>query len=139
MTHEQRIFRWVTYSIVFGVIAGGLCGFTQNGGLIPVNKNMWSLSFILTQASTGIIAFIIFYLAIDVFKIWDGKPFHWMGQNSIIIYVGSEVLGSYFPFAFEVDATTQTHAYLLLSNVIGISCWIFIAYYLFKNELFYNL
>jgi hypothetical protein len=36
-----------------GIIALVLCGGKQNGGVIPVNKNLWSLSFVCCQSSLG--------------------------------------------------------------------------------------
>ncbi|ETO13169.1 transmembrane protein [Reticulomyxa filosa] len=133
-TPKQRIGRWLLYSVIFGLTAGGLC---ENGGFIPVNKNLWSISFILCQASTGTIVFILFYLIIDVFKRWDGKPFHWLGMNSIIVYCGSEILGSSFPFAWKSGITT--HAKLLSSNVIGCLMWTWVAYTLYSKKIFFNL
>merc|ERR1712154_51255 len=135
--HRHRIIRWMIWCIVFGIVAGTLCGFKQNGGLIPVNKNLWSLSFICCQASTGIFVLMVFYVLIDVMNVWSGMPFHWLGSNSIVIYVGSEVFADYFPFGFEYGA--RTHAKLLLSNLIGVSVWIAIAGYLFKKKRFYAL
>ena len=123
--------------VVFGLIAGLLCGFKQNGGLIPVNKNLWSFSFICCQASTGIFVLMVFYVLIDVKSIWSGLPFHWLGLNSIIIYMGSEVFSDYFPWSFEYGE--PNHYKLLLSNVIGVAVWIGIARYLYKRKIFYAL
>eukprot|EP01083_Nonionella_stella_P079233 217212_1 len=136
-THKQRIIRWFMYAVVFGLIAGILCGFKQNGGWIPVNKNMWSLSFICCQASTGIFLLIVFYILIDVTNIWSGIPFHWLGCNSIIIYTGSEVFGSHFPWSFSYG--DMDHYKLLLSNIIGISLWIAFAGYLYHKKTFFAL
>eukprot|EP00357_Protocruzia_adherens_P026441 CAMPEP_0115013430 /NCGR_PEP_ID=MMETSP0216-20121206/25402_1 /TAXON_ID=223996 /ORGANISM="Protocruzia adherens, Strain Boccale" /LENGTH=667 /DNA_ID=CAMNT_0002382825 /DNA_START=14 /DNA_END=2014 /DNA_ORIENTATION=+ len=76
-THKGRVVRWWIWSAVCGIIALGLCGGTQNGGAIPVNKNLWSLSFILT---TGCFAFFLlgaFYCLIDIKQWWAGWPFIW--------------------------------------------------------------
>lgn len=135
--HKQRILRWFMYCCIFGIIAGSLCGFKQNGGAIPVNKNLWSLSFICCQASTGIFVLIIFYILIDVMNIWSGLPFMWLGSNSIIIYTGSEVFGGYFPWSFSYG--DNDHYKLLLSNIIGVSIWIGFAGYLYKKRIFYAL
>lgn len=135
--HKQRLIKWFIYCIIFGLIAGSFCGFKQNGGTIPVNKNLWSLSFICCQASTGIFVLSIFYLLIDVLNVWSGAPFHWLGSNSIIIYTGSEIFAGYFPFGFSYG--DKDHYKLLLSNCIGVSLWIIIAGYLFNKKIFYAL
>ena len=33
--HSTLLVRWVTWGIILGAIGGGLCGFSQNDGLIP--------------------------------------------------------------------------------------------------------
>ena len=38
---SHRITRWLAWGALCGLIAGGLCGFGKEGGLIPVNKNLW--------------------------------------------------------------------------------------------------
>ena len=51
------------------LIAALLCGFSQNDGLIPVNKNLWSTSFITLLSGWGLIALSIFYVLIDMLKV----------------------------------------------------------------------
>ena len=36
-----------------GVIALGLCGGSKNDGWMPLNKNLWSPSFVFTTACFG--------------------------------------------------------------------------------------
>ena len=36
-----HVTRWVAWGVVAGLIGGGLCGFAQDGGYIPINKNLW--------------------------------------------------------------------------------------------------
>ena len=38
---RSRVVRWTAWGVVSGVIAAGLCGGAQDGGVIPVNKNLW--------------------------------------------------------------------------------------------------
>lgn len=38
---KGRVKRWLLWSAAFAVIGLGLCGFSQEDGLIPVNKNLW--------------------------------------------------------------------------------------------------
>jgi heparan-alpha-glucosaminide N-acetyltransferase len=44
---------------VLGIAAGALCGFTKEGGTIPVNKNLWSLSFVLATSSMAYAVFAL--------------------------------------------------------------------------------
>lgn len=109
-------------------------------GWIPINKNLWSLSFILAMASMGYIALIICYLIIDVFDVWDGTPFVFPGANSIVVYFGSEILQGFFPFSFKPqDPNNPTHSEALASSLIGVSCWVVISYYMWWIGFFINI
>lgn len=67
------------------MIAGGLCSFSQNEGLIPINKNLWSLSFVLGTSSIAFLVFTIVYWLVDVSFYWTGKPFVFAGISKSII------------------------------------------------------
>ena len=46
-----RIKRWLIWALILGTLAGGLCGFSKEDGAVPINKNLWSLSFTLALAA----------------------------------------------------------------------------------------
>ena len=48
---KPRVKRWLSWSVILGILAGGLCGFSKENGIIPINKNLWSLSFALALPS----------------------------------------------------------------------------------------
>jgi heparan-alpha-glucosaminide N-acetyltransferase len=48
---KPRVKRWLSWAVVLGSIAGALCGFSKNDGIIPINKNLWSLSFVIGMAA----------------------------------------------------------------------------------------
>ncbi len=56
---RSRVLRWLVLSVALGLVAGALCDFSKDGGIIPVNKNLWSLSFVLSQAATAKLVFAI--------------------------------------------------------------------------------
>jgi len=136
--HITRITRWTVLGIVWGVIGLILCEAKQNGGWIPINKNMWSLSFILVMAGTGNLFLVICYIFVDVLKIWNGAPFIYPGMNSIMIYTGSELLEKIFPFSFKLVDPVQ-HSWKLFSNLIGVSCWVAVAFYAYVCKFFVNI
>ena len=92
--HATMLIRWVTWGVVLGALGGGLCGFSQNDGLIPINKNLWSPTFVLCMSSIATLAIALFYVCVDMFpgKIWSGSPFVYPGMNSITVYTLSELL-----------------------------------------------
>jgi len=59
----------------------------------PINKRLWSSSFVLYVGGWSMIFLSVFYLIIDVagLKKW-AIPFVWIGTNSILIYLCSEGL-----------------------------------------------
>jgi len=56
--------------------------------IFPINKTMWSSSFVLFAGGWSTILFALFYYIIDIrtYSKWS-IPFVWMGTNSILIYV----------------------------------------------------
>ena len=49
------------------------------------------------------------------------------GMNSIIVYVGSELLQNYFPFSWKEQ--NDSHLNLLAANLVAVSIWLIISYY----------
>jgi len=60
------------------------------GMFFPINKNMWTSSFVLYAGGWSMMLFAIFYFIIDVwgYKKWS-MPFVWMGCNAILIYMAA--------------------------------------------------
>lgn len=58
------------------------------GRLFPINKTLWSSSFVLVAGGWSLLLLALFYLVIDVmgYKNWCA-PLVWMGCNSILIYM----------------------------------------------------
>ncbi|KAF2074610.1 hypothetical protein CYY_004080 [Polysphondylium violaceum] len=136
-SNRSRLIRWLLWSTLLCGIAAGLCQVSQNDGWIPINKNLWSPSFILLMAGFGYLVLFIMYIIVDIKKLWNGSPFIYVGMNPISIYMGHEILGGYFPFSFYMSQ--PTHTLYLLSNCIGVACWLLIAYQMYRNKLFINI
>lgn len=86
-----------------GVKAAGLLGFGLVGlsaGLamdfvMPINKNLWTSSFVVFTAGFGLVVLAGCYWALDV-KRWRGRwatPLLAFGMNAIVIYAFSMVVG----------------------------------------------
>ena len=87
------------YLLMAGVILVSL-GLLWNI-LFPVNKNMWTSSFVLVAGGFSLVLFSFFYYIIDVktYQKWS-LPFIWIGTNSILIYVCAHGL-------FNFESTSQ--------------------------------
>ncbi len=57
----------------------------------PINKRLWTSSFVCFVGGFSILFFVVFYVIIDVWQ-WQkwASPFIWIGTNSILIYMASE-------------------------------------------------
>lgn len=63
--------------------------------LLPVNKNLWTSSYVLLTTGAALVTFSFFYWLIDVqgWKRWP-KPFVVFGMNAIVAFMISELLAT---------------------------------------------
>lgn len=108
--HRERVTRWVVWGLVLCAIGTALCGASQNDGIIPLSKNLWSPSFILVMAGTGTLLWphcarvpmltafrppgcagnvmlALTYVLVDINHWWGGAPPKFVGMNSIVVSV----------------------------------------------------
>ncbi len=83
----------------WGMLAAGILGIIlgQIWALwFPINKNLWSSSYVLFAAGIALIALSICYWAIDIKNWKTGWTYVWrvFGMNAITAYVFSELLSS---------------------------------------------
>ena len=71
----SRVKRLGIMGAVCLFLGAALCGWKKEGGYIPVNKNLWSTSFVLVCGGGGFWVLSILYLVVDEWKLWDGAPF----------------------------------------------------------------
>ncbi|XP_062520516.1 heparan-alpha-glucosaminide N-acetyltransferase-like [Corticium candelabrum] len=135
-SESARLTRWLLHCVVWGSIAIGLCEGKQDGGIIPINKNLWSLSYSLAMSASAFLLLSAFYFSIDVRKWWNGSPFIYPGRNSILVYVGHEIVFGWFPFGWSSD---ETHANLMARNLTGTALWVVISYYLYTIKFFLKI
>jgi predicted acyltransferase len=79
------------------LIAGLLCaaaGVALNP-IIPVNKSLWSGTFVLVTAGLGMVGLALLHALVDV-RGWQrlGLPFEMLGSNAIVLYVGSTLVNT---------------------------------------------
>lgn len=134
---QSRVKRWVVWGGVCGLIAASLAGFSQNQGVIPINKNLWSISFIMATASMAFILLTTMYLLIDVYRFWSGSPLYFPGMNSILLYMGHEICSGMFPWSWK--PLGNSHAELLAMNMWGCGLWVLTSYVLYKKKMFLAL
>ncbi|XP_013778431.1 heparan-alpha-glucosaminide N-acetyltransferase-like [Limulus polyphemus] len=115
------------------VLAGGF----RNDGLIPVNKNLWSLSFVLTIGFISLTAFTVLYVTVDVKRLWNGGPFHFPGMNPLFLFIGHALFSQMFPWKWKVAGYSRLQRILL--DLWGAAVWIGVSFYLYYKKIFLAL
>ncbi|XP_044270334.1 heparan-alpha-glucosaminide N-acetyltransferase-like [Tribolium madens] len=139
--HSARLIRWLSWSVFAGIIGGALCGFSKEDGVIPVNKNLWSISFVLVTSCFAFLLLSICYVLIDVKNWWSGKPFLFAGMNAILLYIGHQMTYGHIPVRWLVncDKDHGTHLIALFENLWGAGFWVVVAYYWYKINYFFTI
>lgn len=108
--------------------------------VLPVNKNIWTSSFVLYAGGWSILLLSVFYWVIDVLglKKWS-FPFKVIGMNSITIYMAQPIIGFWntneFFFSglakYMPDLIRQTFMYFTYIII----CYAFL-YFLYRKKIF---
>ncbi|XP_014470980.1 PREDICTED: heparan-alpha-glucosaminide N-acetyltransferase-like isoform X2 [Dinoponera quadriceps] len=134
---NARVVRWLLWSGVTGLIAGILCHFDKESGVIPVSKKMMSLSFVLTVSCFAFLLYAILHFFIDYKQYWSGAPFIYAGLNPITLYIGHIITMNLFPWAWKL--THATHWSLLAMNLWTTTLWGVIAYWLYLKDVIISI
>jgi heparan-alpha-glucosaminide N-acetyltransferase len=132
---NQRIWKFLFYGLFYALIGSILCKFSINDGWIPINKNLWSLSFVLIIAGIAHGVLIILYLLIDLWKVYSGTPFFYLGRNSISIYICHILFTGVVP---DVQAKTQ-HPIMMAYAFYWTTIWTLIAYLMDYKKVYFSL
>ncbi|XP_037382576.1 heparan-alpha-glucosaminide N-acetyltransferase, partial [Talpa occidentalis] len=135
---KDILIRFTAWCCVLGLISAALTKVSENEGFIPVNKNLWSISYVTTLSSFAFFILLVLYPIVDVKGLWMGAPFFYPGMNSILVYVGHEVFQNYFPFQWKLGIT-QSHKEHLTQNIVATALWVLIAYILYKKKVFWKI
>ena len=106
----------------------------------PINKMLWSSSFVLVVGAYSLAMFALFYYIVDVrgWQRWS-IPLQVVGMNSITIYMAQRVISfsRINQFFFEGFATKLPAEWgeLLLRVGYVLVCWLFL-YFLYRKRVF---
>ncbi|XP_007933232.1 heparan-alpha-glucosaminide N-acetyltransferase [Orycteropus afer afer] len=132
------LIRFTVWCCILGLISVALTKVSENEGFIPVNKNLWSISYVTALSSFAFFILLVLYPIVDVKGLWSGTPFFYPGMNSILVYVGHEVFKNYFPFQWKLE-DSQSHKEHLTQNIVATTLWVLIAYILYKKKVFLKI
>ncbi len=112
--------------------------------VFPINKKMWTSSFVLCAGGMSLIFLSIFYLIIDVrgFTKW-AFPFVVIGMNSIFIYLSQSVFGGFGVlndsiFSGVVSLFSQNAQPVIHSITFTLTGWL-VLYFLYRKKIFFKV
>ncbi|RNC92323.1 MAG: DUF1624 domain-containing protein [Allomuricauda sp.] len=77
----------------------------------PINKALWTSSFVLVTAGWANIVLALIYYLTDVKKIRFGSIFRYAGANAIVVYFLSSFISKLF-YLIKIDEETSLHGWL---------------------------
>ncbi len=107
----------------------------------PINKALWSPSFVLVVGAYSMALFLVFYAVIDVlgWRKW-AFPFRVVGMNAITIYLAQQIIGFHQANKFLFGGIPRLlpeggWGRLSMSITYIIICWLFL-YFLYRKKAF---
>ncbi len=117
----------------------------------PINKALWSSSFVLVTAGWANILLALIYYLSDVKGLKFGSIFKYAGANAITVYFLSSFVSKLF-YSIKVDGETSVHGWLfqnvyvqdfmpmelssLLYGLTVVSFYVLLAYVMYKKKIF---
>lgn len=119
--------------------------------VFPINKALWTSSFVLVTAGWANVVLALIYYLTDIKKIRFGSIFRYAGANAIVVYFLSSFISKLF-YSIKVDGETSIHGWLfntiyvqdffsmqmssLLYGLTVVSFYCLVAYVLWKRKIF---
>jgi len=106
----------------------------------PINKNLWSSSFVCFVGGLSLLLFSVFYLIIDVWNLRKWAFFFVViGLNPITIYLANRIINfenaSEFVFGGVIGLFPETWEPFLSGFAYTMIGWLFL-YFLYKKKIF---
>ena len=126
---------WMIAAAVALLVAG-----LAFNGVVPVNKSLWSSTFVCVVAAYSLAMFALFYYLIDVrgWRRWT-LFFRVVGLNSITIYLAQRIVRfgriSYFFLGGVASKCPEALAAVVNSAGYVAVCWLFL-YFLYRKNVF---
>ena len=79
--------------------------------IFPINKALWTSSFVLVTAGWANIVLALIYYLTDIRKIRFGSIVRYAGANAIVVYFLSSFIAKLF-YMIKVDGETSIHGWL---------------------------
>ncbi|GHV50422.1 DUF5009 domain-containing protein [Bacteroidia bacterium] len=109
----------------------------------PINKKLWTSSFVCVVAGYSLLMFAVFYYIIDVKNKYRWSFFfRVIGLNSITIYMAQRIIGfqhisDFFLSGIAGRFSEEIGQFINLTGYVAV-CWLFL-YFLYKQKIFLKI
>ncbi|WP_328515285.1 heparan-alpha-glucosaminide N-acetyltransferase [Aquimarina aquimarini] len=137
------------------ILTGVGVGFILVGYLwsifFPINKALWSSSFVLVTSGYATLFLVLFHYLLDDKKYNFGNIVKYVGANAIVIYFLSMIISKSF-YLIKINAQVSVHQYLydtifvyqsmdkrlssLFYALVVVAFYTIMAYFLYKRKIF---
>ncbi|HEX6891554.1 MAG TPA: DUF5009 domain-containing protein [Chryseolinea sp.] len=134
LTPEQKSLRLLIIGVAF-IILGQLWNI-----VFPINKNLWTSSFVLYVGGLSLVLLAFFFYVIDVrgIKRW-AFFFSVIGMNSILIYMSGQFIRWRYTteafFKWLIDLAGEPYNILVFAICLILVKWVFL-YFLYRKNVF---
>jgi predicted acyltransferase len=134
LTPEQKSLRLLILGVAF-IILGQLWNI-----VFPINKNLWTSSFVLYVGGLSLVLLAAFFYVIDVrgIKRW-AFFFSVIGMNSILIYMSGQFIRWRYTteacFKWLIDLVGEPYNILVFAICLILIKWVFL-YFLYRKNVF---
>ncbi|MCA9443229.1 MAG: DUF5009 domain-containing protein, partial [Candidatus Omnitrophica bacterium] len=105
----------------------------------PINKKLWTSSFVMVTVGWSLILLALFYLVIDV---WEIRAWAFMfvviGMNPLLIYVAQHFI-AFRDIAHLILHSEDDKLHPLIIEIVMFSMKWSLLYYLYRNKIFWRL
>ncbi|OAY66609.1 Heparan-alpha-glucosaminide N-acetyltransferase [Ananas comosus] len=114
-SHVDRLKQWVSMGfalLIFGIIL-------HFSHAIPLNKQLYTLSYVCVTAGAGALVFSIFYFLVDIVGLRNFfLPLEWIGMNAMLVFVmAAEGIFEGFLNGWYYESTNNTLVYWVRKHV----------------------
>jgi predicted acyltransferase len=113
---------------LIGLFLFGFCGIfvgTAWGYVFPLNKYLWTSSFVVYTAGYALMFLAFWYWLIDlkqVKTVW-AQPLVWLGMNPLVAYCGAQLGGLALGILYVGTPTEHTHFIAIIHNLLFGENW----------------
>ncbi len=134
---DKSGYQKVGTMLLVGVIALGIGQVWDSG--FPINKNLWSSSFVMVTIGWRLVLLAVFYLVIDVWKLrrWT-LMFVVIGMNPLLIYVAQQFI-AFRDIAHLLLHDEQSKLHPFFIEIVMFSMKWSLLYYLYRKKIFWRL